>query len=155
MWLKLIFFSVSVRKVETVSIAQNLKFDWLIQVTWKRRIIIRKHKYSLVQRHQSWKIRHCYLFLSLWKQVVYFHETNHCNILSYLQPFKFFKIGVNKNFVKFIGKHLCWSLCFLKRDSDTGTVFWILRNLRTSFLKNTSGLLLLYLWNIFLQYKKT
>ena len=45
------------------SIAQNLKFDWSILAMRKRRNIMRKHKYSLVQQHQSWQIRQLLSFL--------------------------------------------------------------------------------------------
>ena len=42
----------------------------------------------------------------------------------------FYKIGVYKNFAKFIGKHLPWSLCnlILKRDSSRGVFLWVLRS---------------------------
>ena len=65
------------------SITQNLKFDWSILVMWKRRNIMRKHKYSLVQQHQSWQIRQLLSFLPV--KAGHFHERNYyCNILSYL-----------------------------------------------------------------------
>ena len=35
-------------------------------------------------------------------------------------PDMFCKNDVLKNFTNFIGKHLCWSLFLLKRDSNTG-----------------------------------
>ena len=43
------------------------------------------------------------------------------------------KKGVFKNFAKFTGKHLCWSLYLyfwrlLKSDSSTGVSLWSLRN---------------------------
>ena len=38
------------------------------------------------------------------------------------------KKGVRKNFPNFTGKHLCWSLFLLKRDSNTGIFLWNLRS---------------------------
>ena len=63
--------------------------------------------------------------------------------------------GTVLNFVKFIGKHLCWSLFLiklqavrpatsLKRNSSTGVFLWLLKNFQEHiFLLNASGLLLL------------
>ena len=42
---------VDVGKIYSL-IAQNLKFDWSIQITWKPKASD-KHKYSLAQQHQS------------------------------------------------------------------------------------------------------
>ena len=52
-------------------------------------------------------------------------------------PKVFYKNGIHKDFAKFTGKHLCWSLFFdkvsglqpatlLKRDSKAGVFLWIL-----------------------------
>ena len=57
---KLVFCSVlrrvCVRRIYS-SIAKDLKFDWLIQVMWKRRV------YSLVKQHESWQILQLLPFL--------------------------------------------------------------------------------------------
>ena len=51
----------------------------------------------------------------------------------------FFKIGALRNFAIFTGKQLHCSL-FLKRDSNTIVLLWILQNLKEHlFLQNTSG----------------
>ena len=51
-----VFWQVYVRRIYS-SIAKDLKFDWSIQVTWKRRV------YSLVQQHESWQILQLLSFL--------------------------------------------------------------------------------------------
>ena len=65
------------------------------------------------------------------------------------------KKGVLSNFAKFLGKHLCQSLfcnkmqasASAKRDSGAGVFMWIfVKFLRTPFLRNTAGWLLLSLW---------
>ena len=53
----------------------------------------------------------------------------------------FFKIGVRKNCVNFIGKHLCWSL-FLKKDFMKKRLqhrCFPAKLAKHLFLKNTSG----------------
>ena len=64
-------------------IAKDSKFDWSIQVTWKRRVI--GTAYSLAKQHESCQIPpSCYLFLTPSGQVVYFHEADYyCIILSH------------------------------------------------------------------------
>ena len=71
--------------------------------------------------------------------------------------------GVLRNFAKFTGKHLCQSLFFNK---VAGLSFWkerlwhkcfhedFVKFLRTSFLQNTSGQLLLSLWQYRIFYYK-
>ena len=49
----------------------------------------------------------------------------------------FFKLDVLNNFAYFTGKHLCWSLFLLKRDSDTGVILWNLRNFKDYFFYET------------------
>ena len=49
----------------------------------------------------------------------------------------FFKIGVLKIFAIFTGKHLCWSLFLIKRDSNTGVFPWILQIFKNSFFYRT------------------
>ena len=100
----------------------------------------------------------CYLFLSLLEQVVYFPQIDHYSIIfiiySYLQ--KLSKIDVLKNFPKFTGKHLFrirfWSarslLLFNMRLWHRYFLVNFTKLSRTTFLQSTSGLLLLYLWNI-------
>ena len=51
-----VFRRVHVRRIYSL-IAKDLKFDWSIQVTWKRRV------YSLVQQHESWQILQLLSFL--------------------------------------------------------------------------------------------
>ena len=63
----------------------------------------------------------------------------------------FLKIGVLTDFAIFTGKHLCWSLCWIKlqtwptaalwkRDSNTVVFLWILQNFYEQlFLQNTTG----------------
>ena len=80
----------------------------------------------------------------------------------------FFKIGVVKNFTKFTGKQMCWSLflirlqawkaaTILKRDSNTGVFLCNLRNWKCCTLQNTSGGCFCsyteiknYIWNTFI-----
>ena len=83
------------------SIAKDSKFNWSIQVMWKQKA------YWLVQQHKSWQILQLLSFLIpvgtgglLFWVIIY----------SYLQ--KFFKIGVVKNFSLITGKHL-WRSFFL------------------------------------------
>ena len=84
------------------SIAQNLKLDWSIQVTWKYRVIgnnicLSEH----IDKHFS-----CYFFSSLWKQVKYIIIEVFLGIYSHSQ--KFFTIGFIKFFAKIIRKHVDW-----------------------------------------------
>ena len=80
---KLVFCSVLrrvyIRRIYSL-IAKDLKFDWSIQVTRKRRVYWNSN--TKVDKYSSY-----YLFLSLSGQVVYFHEIDYyCIILShYLQ----------------------------------------------------------------------
>ena len=71
------------------SIAADLKFDWSIQVTLKKRALVNLDSFEHIRWYGSTKANKyssCYLFLSLSEQVVYFHETDYCIILShYLQ----------------------------------------------------------------------
>ena len=72
----------------------------------------------------------------------------------------FYKIGVLKNFTKFIGKHLCWShfliklqapkVCnFIKRPLYRCFPVNFVEFFKTPFSKNTSGRLLLRtVWSI-------
>ena len=96
-------------------------------------------------------------FLMIWAdksfissgQVVYFQTVS-----SHSQ--KFFKIGFLKNFVKLTKMYLCRSLslstmrhpAFLKRDSDTVTLLWILWIFWKQHFYRTLRLLL-SLWNVF------
>ena len=53
----------------------------------------------------------------------HFHFFYHTEILDQVQkqPPVFYKKGASKNFAKFTGKCMCWSLLFhKKRDSDSG-----------------------------------
>ena len=102
-----------------------------------------------------------------------FYKTfiNHCRKLLHFRSSRspiFFKIGVFKNFTKFTGEHLCWSLflkrlqawkpaTLLKRDSNTGVFLWNLRNWKCCTLQNTSGGCFCsyteiknYIWNTFI-----
>ena len=68
--------------------------------------------------------------------------------------------GVLRNVTKFTWKHLCWSFFFnkvpglrpenlLKRESNTGVFWWILRNfLRKLFLQKPSGGCFFKTWKI-------
>ena len=72
----------------------------------------------------------------------------------------FYEKCVLRNVTKFTWKHLCWSLFFnkvpglrpenlLKRESNTGVFWWILRNfLRTLFLQKPSGGCFFKTWKI-------
>ena len=61
------------------------------------------------------------LHYSEWRFFLYFNLRKH--------PLEVFcKKGVLKNFADFTGKHWCWSLVLLKRDSNTGV---FLENLRS------------------------
>ena len=62
---------------------------------------------------------------------------NKCSFIRSSHRRCFVKKGVSKKFVKFTGKHLCWSLflnkvaglksaTLLKRDPNTGVFLWIL-----------------------------
>ena len=77
------------------SIAKDLRFDWLIQVTWKQRGIVNQihlRKRFLLQHirwyssyYSSWysKYSSCHHFLPLSGQVVSFYEADYyCIILS-------------------------------------------------------------------------
>ena len=84
-------------------------------------------------------------------QVIYFQTVS-----SHLQ--KFFKIGVLKNFVKLTGKYLCRSLSlitqrnaafFKTRLPHSCFIVNFVNFLKTTFLQNNFGRLLLSLWNVF------
>ena len=71
----------------------------------------------------------------------------------------FYEKGVLKNFTKFTGKHLCQSLFFDRPATLLKKRLWVrcflvnlAKFLRTPFLQNTSGLLLLRLIRISIQY---
>ena len=49
------------------------------------------------------------------------------------------KKGVLRNFAIFGAKHLCWSLFFIKKGSNTGVFLWILRNFWEHLFLRTSG----------------
>ena len=55
-------------------IAQNLEVDWSAQIAWKRKGA-GKHKYSLVQQHQSWQKLQLLSFLIPLVEAVHFHKT--------------------------------------------------------------------------------
>ena len=139
------------------SIAKSLKFDWLMQVTWKRRAFVNQIRfskrlckpdsfvqmspvlrYSMVRQTKSGKYSSSYLFLSLSGQVVYFHEDYYCtNFSHYLQILaKVLQNMCLKNFAQFAGKYLGRSLflisqqpaTFSMRDSDLDAFLRILGN---------------------------
>ena len=72
-----------------------------------------KHKYSLVHQCKSWQILQLFFSYPCWSR--WFIFTNML-LLYYFELlftaiwFKFFKIGVFKNFAKFSGKYLYWGL---------------------------------------------
>ena len=130
-----------------------MKFDWSIQITWKMYSCCKTQIFAgtttpkLINTSAD---RSDQSFLLIWAdksffissgQVVYFQTVS-----SHSQ--KFFKIGFLKNFVKHTKMYLCRSLslstlhhaAFLKRESDTVTLLWILWIfLKTTFLQNTSA----------------
>ena len=134
------------------SIVKDLKFDWSIHVTWKRRAYN-----SLVQQHESWQILQLLSFLipvgagSLFSFIVLFWVI----FYSYLQTF--FKIDVllktfhnsqemlvsefdfNQPVAWYFFNQRLRHRCFLVNFAKLS---------RTPFLQTTLGLLLLYLLNI-------
>ena len=135
------------------SIAQGLKFEWSIQVTWTwwataNHIRLSKRKYSLLQNTKADRSSICYLFLPLSEQVLYLHETDIIAlfwVIIYRILQKLFKIGALKTLAKFTIKHLFQSLflislqptTFLTRDSDTGASLWILQNCQEHYFYRT------------------
>ena len=75
------------------SIAKDLKLDWTIQVTWKRRVTVNQvclskwFSFELIRWYSNKKAdkySSCYLFLPLSEHVVYFYEADYyCIILSH------------------------------------------------------------------------
>ena len=125
-------------------IAKILKFDWSMKVTWTWRVIVNQIRLSkrFSFEHICWKLQQTkadkysgyYLFFSLSRQLVYFHEADYyCTILShYLQ---LLENRCLKNFAPFAGKYLCRSFflinqpaTFLIRDSDLDPFLGILGN---------------------------
>ena len=129
-----------------------------MQVTWKRRAFVNQIRFSkrfckpdsfeqtipilgdsmVRQTKKAGKYSSSYLFLSLSRQVVYFHEDYYCtNFSHYLQILaKVLQNMCLKNFAQFAGKYLCWSLflisqqpaTFSMRDSDLDAFLRILGN---------------------------
>ena len=58
----------------------------------------------------------------------------------------FFKISVLKNFALFTGKHLCWSLFLIKRE--TGVFLWILRNFYEQLFHRTPLAAAFFVWSM-------
>ena len=104
-------------------VSKDLKFDWSIQVTRKRRAVGKSHSFgqmiylSILAGTATWKqtstpaVIISYRCRGRWfvfaKKVlnVLFWDINY----SYFQ--KFFKVGVLKNYAaQLTGKHLCWTL---------------------------------------------
>ena len=135
--------------------AKDLKFDWSIQVTWKRRA------YLLVHQHEGWQIIIAVIFsYPCWcswfiftKQIII--VLFWVIIYSYLQ--KFFKIGVLKELCTIRRKTLVLEShfnqpvsCYFsnKRLRHRSFLVNFAKLSKTPFLQNTLGLLLLYLLNI-------
>ena len=112
-------------------ISKILKFDWLMQATWKWRAFVNQIRLSkrFVNRfiwandsrfsifagtaNESDKYSSWYLFLSLLGQVVYFHEDYYFTIwvIIYSYLHKFFKIGVLKTLHN-LQKNTCVGVSF-------------------------------------------
>ena len=105
------------------SIAQNLKFDWSVQVTWRGGAAV---KSDLTEQAQIF-VGTVTAKLTNSPHVVFSYPCQCRRFIwvIYSHSLKFFKIGVFKIFAKFTEKHLCWCLfsislqlaTFLIRDS--------------------------------------
>ena len=115
----LVLWSVYVERIYSL-IVKDLKSDWSIPVTWKRRATGKSYlfrqtihwAYSLVQQNESWQILQ--LLPSLIPVGAGGLLSRNRLLLCYSESLfiaeVFFIICVFKNFPQFTGKHLCWSL---------------------------------------------
>ena len=125
------------------SIAEDLKFDWSIQVTWKQRAD------SLVQQHKSWQILQLLPFLitvgagSLFLRnrllLYYFESLFTANIFTVHRKTPVLEFLFNQPVACYFFnkrvRHRCFLVNFVKLSG-------------TPFLQITLGLLLLYLLKI-------
>ena len=81
------------------------------------------------------------------------------NAIQKQWPKVFYKKAVLKNFAIFTGKHLCWSVFFikwqnfspatlLKRDSNTGLFLWVLRNFKEHLFWRISANCCFYIFQV-------
>ena len=101
---------------------------WTIQIYYERfwfyyeqfRYIMKGQNFLMNGPDTLWKVE-----ISLWTiQVCYEKPRLYYISLFQRQPFK---IGVLRNFSIFTGKHLCWILKSVKKNSSTCIILWILR----------------------------
>ena len=127
------------------SITKILKFDWSMQVTWKRRAFVnqihlsKRFSFEQIRWYSKRKLTNtpAVIFLSLLGR--WFHKADYyCTIFSYhLQLLaKVLQKSCLKNSAQFAGKYLCLSFflisqqpaIFLIRDSDLDAFLGVLEN---------------------------
>ena len=125
-----------------------------VQISIKTKI--NSQKIYQLKSHTGFLFLLCCFFIFIILVKVFFQFIL-CSFLSRFVRSSYRRCSIRKcvfrNLEKLTGKHLCQSLFFNKVagwDSGTGVFLWILQNfkfLRTLFLQNTSGrLILFYVW---------